>query len=162
MTTIASDAGLTRPAIAVEAGSRAPMSTTETTSTTSKPSRTGTSDPTRYVSGLGAKRSHTTSTIVAVAIPPIRFPAAKPRWPDSAAEIVTASSGRLPAMASSTIPPIASPSPSRLSSSSVDVDSFTPAPQVTADATRKMKRTTYTESEVTAKSLPIGQTQAGL
>jgi hypothetical protein len=25
-----------------------------------------------------------------------------------------------------------------------------------------MKRTTYTESEVTAKSLPIGQTQAGL
>src|ERR1039457_5652647 len=95
-TTIASDAGLSRPAIFTDAGSKAPISTTDTVSTTSKPSRTGTSDPTRYVSGLAAKRSHTTSTIVAVAMPPIRFPAASPRWPDSAAEMVTANSGRLP------------------------------------------------------------------
>ena len=123
ITTIAGDAGLSRPAMATDAGSRAPMATAATVRITSSPSSTGISDPQRYVSGLSVKRSQITSTIVAVAIPPIRLPAARSRWPDAAAETVIASSGRLPAMASNTIPPSASPMPSRVSSSSVDFES---------------------------------------
>ncbi len=138
--------------MATDAGSKAPMSTTDTVSTTSKPSRTGKSDPTRYVNGLAAKRSHTTSTIVAVAMPPIRFPAASPRWPDSAAEMVTANSGRLPATASSTIPPSASPIPSRLSISSVDFASSTPAPQVAPEAATNTRSTRKTGRDPTSVS----------
>jgi hypothetical protein len=47
---------------------------------------------------------------------------------------VIASSGRLPAMASNTIPPSASPIPSRRSSSSVDFESSIPAAHVATDA----------------------------
>ena len=54
-----------------------------------------------------------------MAMPPIRLPAARPRFPESTAEIVIASSGRLPAIASRIMPPSASPRPSRLSSASV-------------------------------------------
>ena len=54
--TIASDAGLTTPPIAVVAGSSEPISTPETTSTTSSPSSTGVRAPTRNVSGRSAAR----------------------------------------------------------------------------------------------------------
>ena len=155
MTATAKDAGLKRPAMTTDFGSNAPMSTTDTVSTTSSPSSTGTRDPTRNVRGLGAKRSHTTSTIVAVAMPPIRFPAARPRWPDSAAEIVIANSGRLPAMASSTIPPIASPIPRRRSSSSVDFESSTPVTHVAPDAATNTRITRNVERDATVKLSPM-------
>ena len=161
-TKIASDAGLRRPAIFADVGNSAPMSTMDTVSTTSSPSRTGTSEPTRYVRGLAANRSHATSTIVAVAIPPIRFPAARPRWPDSAAETVTANSGRLPVMASSTIPPRASPRPRRLSSSSVDFASSTPATQVAPDPATKTISTRTTGREATFPSLPSRDTRSAM
>ena len=47
VTTIATDAGLTTPPIAVEGLSSAPINAAETTSTTSIPSSTGVSAPTR-------------------------------------------------------------------------------------------------------------------
>ena len=155
MTTTAKDAGLKRPAMTIDFGSNAPMSTTDTVSTTSSPSSTGTREPTRNVRGLGAKRSHRTSTIVAVAMPPIRFPAARPRWPDSAAEIVIANSGRLPAIASITIPPIASPNPRRRSSSSVDFESSTPATQVAPDAATNTRITRKMETDATFELSPM-------
>ena len=93
--------------------------------------------------------------MVAVAMPPIRFPAAKPRWPDSAAEIVIANSGRLPAMASSTIPPIASPIPRRRSSSSVDFESSTPATQVAPDAATNTRITRNIETDATFELSPM-------
>src|SRR5438128_624728 len=74
--------------------------------------------------------SHTTSTIVCTAIPPIRLPAARPRLPCAAAETVIASSGRLPAIASSRMPPSSSPRPSRKSSASVAFERLTPASHV--------------------------------
>jgi hypothetical protein len=73
-----------------------------------------------------------------MATPPIRFPAAMPRFPATAAEIVIASSGRLPATDSRIIPPSASPSPYRSSSRSVALARFTPATQVASAAARKM------------------------
>ena len=120
MTTIPSEAGLTRPAIAVEGLSSAPISTPATTRMTSSPSSTGVSLPTRYVSGRDGPtaKSQTSSTIVWIAMPPIRFPAASSRFPDAAAEIVIASSGRLPAIERRISPPSSSPSPSRASSAS--------------------------------------------
>src|SRR6266487_1067934 len=93
---MATDAGLTTPAIAVEGLSNAPMSTPDTTRITSDPSSTGVSAPTRKVSGrCGPEaKSQSTSTIVCTAIPPMRFPAAIARLPREAAEIVIASSGQ--------------------------------------------------------------------
>src|SRR5579862_1759309 len=74
--------------------------------------------------------SQTTRTIVCIAIPPIRLPAASPRCPDAAAETVMASSGRLPASERSTSPPSSSPSPRRASSASVVFESQMPATHV--------------------------------
>ncbi len=81
--TIPSEAGLTAPAIAVDGLSRAPISTPATTMITSSPSSTGVSRPTRYVSGRcgPTAMSQMSSTIVWIAMPPIRFPAASPRFP---------------------------------------------------------------------------------
>src|SRR6266550_259350 len=154
--TIASEAGLTTPPIAIDGRSSAPISTPETTSTTSSASSTGVSAPAKKVSEfLGpATASQTTSTIVCTAIPPIRFPAARPRWPLEAAEIVIASSGRLPATASRMIPPSSSPKPRRTSSASVVFDSATPAIHVTPAAAAK----TTTSSGVAR--LPIGSARA--
>jgi hypothetical protein len=131
-TTIAIDAGLTTPPMAVDGVSSAPIRTIETTRMTSIPSSTGVSAPTRNVSGRSrpAAMSQTTSTIVCTAIPPIRFPAARPRWPEAAAEIVMATSGRLPAIARRITPPNSSPRPSRTSSASVVFESPTPATHV--------------------------------
>ena len=108
------------------------MSTPETTSTTSMPSSTGVSAPTRYVSGRSrpATMSQTTSTIVCTAMPPIRLPAARPRLPCAAADTVIASSGRLPATASSRTPPSSSPRPSLKSSASVVFERLMPASHV--------------------------------
>ncbi len=153
MTTIAIDAGLKGP-IAVRAGSSAPSSTSPTTNTTAIPSTTGTSDPTRKVSGRtpDAAASHTTSTIVWIAIPPIRLPAARPRWPCAVAVTVMTISGRLPAIASRIIPPSAVPRPSRLSSSSVVLERATPAIHVAAEAARN----TTTRSGVERPAIAAG------
>src|SRR3954463_3434696 len=96
ITTIATDAGLTTPAIAVDGGSSAPIRTPETTSTTSSPSSTGVSAPTRKVSGRSdpTTKSQRTSTIVCPAIPPIRVPAASCRLPAAAAGGVRVAAGR--------------------------------------------------------------------
>src|SRR5512133_1703236 len=95
MITIPREAGLTRPKIAVDGLSSAPISTPATTRMTSSPSSTGVSLPTRYVSGRDGPtaKSQTSSTIVWIAMPPIRFPAASARLPEAAAEIVIARSG---------------------------------------------------------------------
>src|SRR5437588_9141199 len=116
----------------VELGSRAPISTPEATRTTSIPSSTGVSAPTRNVSGRSrpAAMSQATSTIVCTAIPPIRLPAARPRFPRAAAETVIASSGRLPATARNSIPPSSSPRPSRATSASVVFERLVPATHV--------------------------------
>ena len=85
--------------------------------------------------------SHTTSTSVWMAIPPIRLPAASPRWPWLAADTVIAISGRLPAIASRIIPPCSSPSPRRRSSESVVLERKIPASQVApAPATKTSTR----------------------
>src|SRR5438876_1112273 len=70
--------------------------------------------------------------MVWMAMPPIRFPAASPRFPFAAAEIVMATSGRLPASERNTRPPIASPKPKRWSSASVVFEREMPASQVAA------------------------------
>jgi hypothetical protein len=89
------------------------ITVTPTTAMTSSPSRAGTREAAAVDSGRSprTKRSAITSTKVCMATPPIRFPAAIPRFPATAAEIVMASSGRLPATDSRIIPPSASPSP---------------------------------------------------
>ena len=96
------------------------------------------SAPTRKVSGRSrpATASQMTSTIVWTAIPPIRFPAARSRFPCAAADTVIASSGRVPAIASRMIPPSSSPRPSLASSASVVLERLIPAAHVaTAPAT---------------------------
>src|SRR6266545_3233918 len=138
--TIAIEEGLTTPPIATDAGSSPPSRTSETTTITSNPSRTGMSDPTRNVSGRRANRSQTTRTIVCVTIPPIRLPAARSRLPPSAADTVIATSGRLPATASRMRPPSSSPNPSRRSSASVVFESSTPASHVATAPPRKTSR----------------------
>src|SRR5438445_4476391 len=141
MTTIPSDAGLTTPPIAVERLSRDPISTPDTTSTTSIPSSTGVSLPTRKVSGHCGPTaiSQTASTIVCTAIPPIRLPAAKSRCPPAAAETVIAISGRVPATASSRMPPSSWPRPRRASSASVVFESATPAAHIAAAPAAKTR-----------------------
>jgi hypothetical protein len=102
--------------------SSAPARTVASTTTTIRASRTGTSDPTRNDSGRSGPEtaSRTTSTSVWTATPPIRFPTARSRWPESEADAVIAISGRLPVIA--TRPPSASPRPNRTSSASVVFD----------------------------------------
>jgi len=85
-------------------------------------------------------KSQRSSTIVWIAMPPMRFPAASWRFPCAAAEIVIASSGRLPAIESRISPPTSSPSPSRASSASVDFESKMPAAHVAPAAPRKISR----------------------
>src|SRR3954451_3660638 len=72
--------------------------------------------------------------MVWTAMPPIRLPAASPRFPAAAAETVIATSGRVPATARKSRPPRSEPSPSRTSSASVVFERRTPAPQVAAAA----------------------------
>jgi hypothetical protein len=119
-TTAAIDAGLELP-METEAGSRAPISTTETTMITIDASSTGMSEPTRWLSGRlpRTKKSQMTRVDVCTAMPPMRLPATRSRLPASAPETVTASSGRLPATASRIMPPRASPRPKRMSIASV-------------------------------------------
>ena len=61
------------------------MSTPATRMITSSPSSTGVRRPTRYVSGRDgpAAKSQMSSTIVWIAMPPMRFPAASPRFPQA-------------------------------------------------------------------------------
>jgi len=88
-----------------------------------------------------------TSTIVCTAMPPIRLPAARSRLPFAAAETVMATSGRLPAIASRTTPPSASPSPKRRSRTSVVFESAVPAIQVATAPAAKMTTRIGVESE---------------
>ncbi len=152
--TMAIDAGLTTPPIAVEGSSSDPISTAEMTRTTSIPSSTGVSAPTRKVSGrsLPDAMSQTTSTIVCTAIPPIRLPAAMSRWPSTAAETVIATSGKLPATASSSNPPSSSPRPRRESSALVVFDNATPATQMATAPPANTKT-----SRGVVKTLPPGE-----
>ena len=105
-------------------------------------SSTGTSEPTRKVSDCvrDAAASQRTSTIVWIAIPPIRLPAASERWPLAAAETVIATSGSVPAIASRMTPPSASPRSKRRSIASVDLESAVPAIQVAAAAAPRGRR----------------------
>jgi hypothetical protein len=80
-------------------------------------------------------------------MPPIRLPAARPRFPFAAAETVIATSGRLPAIASRTTPPSASPSPKRRSMTSVVFDSAVPAIHVAIAPTAKTRTSSGVESE---------------
>ena len=148
------DAGLTGP-IRVDSGRRAPMRTPLTTKMTSKPSSTGTSEPTRYVSDcvLDATPSQMTSTIVCTAMPPMRLPAARPRWPLEAAEMVIASSGRLPAIASRMTPPSASPRPKRRSMTSVVFESAVPAIHVAIAPAPKTTTKSGVDRDPTSGSL---------
>ena len=153
------EAGLIGPML-TDSGSSAPISTPETTTTTSRPSSTGTSEPTRKESDSfrEAAASQITITIVWIAMPPIRFPAARPRFPWAAAETVIATSGRLPAIASRIIPPSASPRPKRRSITSVVRESAIPAPQVATAAPAKSSTSTTVESEpisVSGGNLPL-------
>src|SRR3954447_1020696 len=161
MTTIPSEAGLTRPAIAVDGSSSAPISTPATTRMTSSPSSTGVSRPTRYVSGRDGPtaKSQRSSTIVWIAMPPIRFPAASARLPEAAAEMVIASSGSDPASASRIRPPSSSPRPSRASSASVVFESRTPAAQVAAEAARKIRTRRGEPSPATPKRCGLRRTE---
>ena len=110
VTTIAIETGLTDP-MAIDSGSSAPIVTSATTATTNSPSSTGISEPTRKVSACerDAAASQRTITIVWIAMPPIRLPAARPRFPLAAAVTVIAISGSVPATASRMTPPSASP-----------------------------------------------------
>ena len=103
-----------------------------------------------------AAASQITITIVWIAMPPIRLPAASPRFPFAAAEIVIASSGRLPAIASRITPPSASPSPKARSITSVVFASPTPATQVAAAAAAKIRARTVVESDPILSCLYLG------
>jgi len=80
-------------------------------------------------------------------MPPIRLPAASPRFPFAAAETVIATSGRLPATASRTTPPRASPRLKRRSRTSVVFDSAVPAIQVAIAPAAKTTTRIGVESE---------------
>ena len=69
-------------------------------------------------------------------MPPRMFPIAMPRSCDSAALTVIAISGRFVAIDRITSPPIASPKPSRWSSTSVVFERWMPAIQTAPAATR--------------------------
>src|SRR3954454_12702005 len=73
-----------------------------------------------------------------MAIPPRMLPTATPRSPDQAAPAVIAISGRLVAIASRMTPPSASPSPKRTEITSVVLESWIPATQITAADAAKM------------------------
>src|SRR5579884_1471075 len=162
-TTIPTDAGLTTPPIAVEGERSAPRSTPATTVITSRPSRTGVSAPTRKVSGRAGPTamSQTRRTIVCTAMPPIRLPAASPRFPCAAAETVIASSGRLPASARSSRPPSSSPSPRRVSSTSVVFESAIPATHVAAAPAAKTTTRSGVPSDDTLRTIRDGSDGEG-
>src|SRR5947209_6473800 len=82
----------------------------------------------------------------------MRLPAARPRFPEAAAEIVIATSGRLPASERKISPPMSSPSPSRASSASVVFESIVPAAQVAPAPARKMTRRSAEESPPTPQA----------
>ena len=86
-------------------------------------------------------------------MPPMRFPAASPRFPEAAAEIVIASSGREPAIERKMSPPMASPRPSRASSASVVFESSVPAAQVAAAPPRKIRTRSAEESPPTPETM---------
>ena len=162
VTTIAIDAGLTDP-IESLAGRSAPISTSATTMITTSASSTGMSEPTRNVSDCvrEAAASQRTSTIVWIAIPPIRLPAASERWPLAAAETVIATSGSVPAIASRMTPPNASPRSKRRSIASVDFESAVPAIQVATAAAPRTPTRTIVEREPIGSLFRAAQTVAG-
>jgi hypothetical protein len=100
------------------------MITIARTMTTRRPSSPSTSEAAREVSASSfpIAMSSTTRTTVWIAIPPRMLPTAIPIECARAADAVIAISGRFVAIASRMTPPIASPSPSRLSSTSVESD----------------------------------------
>ena len=121
------DAGSMRHSMCF-AGSCVPMTTIASMRITSSPSSPSTSDAARVVSADSPPiaMSSTTSTTVWIAIPPRMLPTAIPRVFATAAEAVMAISGRFVATASRITPPIASPSPSRVSSTSVEAREVNP------------------------------------
>ena len=121
-------AGSTRPS-GCDEGNCAPITVIARTTITSRPSSTSRSDAARVVSAdFGPMAtSSITRTTVWIAIPPRMLPIAIPRSCASAAEAVIAISGRFVATASRIAPPRASPSPSRMSSASVELESRIPA-----------------------------------
>ncbi len=93
--------------------------------------------------------SQMTSTIVCTAMPPMRLPAARPRLPFATAETVIAISGSVPAIASRTTPPSASPRSKRRSRTSVVFDSAVPATQVAIAPAAKTTTSSGVESDPT-------------
>jgi len=137
-TTIASDAGLIEPT-AADSGSNPPMTAIVTRTITSKDSISGLVSETCEVSGRFRPdvASRKTSTSVWIAMPPMRFPVARARWPLSAADDTIASSGSEPASPRRSMPPTASPRPKRSSSTSVAFDRYSPAIHVAIPAAVK-------------------------
>jgi hypothetical protein len=112
--------------------------------------RTTTSDAARYVSGCGPRTpaaSRTTRTTVWMAMPPRMLPTATPTLPDRAALATIAVSGRFVPSASRMSPPRADPRPSRVDSTSVWFESWTPATQIAAAAAAKMSNSTGVPSD---------------
>src|SRR5665213_1240130 len=97
MTTIASDAGLKRPAMASDAGNRAPNEHNRRRERHKQALEHGHQRPNKVRQGSSRETIAEDKHHFAVAIPPIRFPAARSRRPDAAAEMVIARSGSLPA-----------------------------------------------------------------
>ena len=117
------------------------MTEIASTRITSSPSSPRMSDAARVVRAASRpiEMSSTTSTTVWIAIPPRMFPIAIPRLCESAAETTIAISGRLVAIASRIAPPSASPRPSRVSSTSVELERWMPATQIAPAATAKIR-----------------------
>src|SRR4051794_17077994 len=154
MRTMTSEPGLA-PATFALGGSCMVMIAMTTTVITRTASSTGIRDPARKVSGRSWRtaRSQAASTTVWIAMPPTRLPTARPALPLAAAVIVITSSGRSVASDSSIRPPIAAPSPSRVSSASVEFESRIPATQIATAEPRKIA-TSQTAARSATRSSP--------
>src|SRR3954447_6264531 len=159
--TIATVPGLT-PATFALAGRCEVMMPSTTHEMTSTASSTSTREPARKLSGRSWRtaRSSTARTTVWIAMPPTRLPTARPTWPLAAAVIVMTSSGRSVANDRRISPPSAEPSPRRVSSASVEFDSWMPATQIAAaDATKISASQSEARSDMT-RPVPGGRRRA--
>jgi len=82
-------------------------------------------------------------------MPPRMFPIAIPSWCERAALAVIAISGRLVAIASRISPPSASPSPSRVDSTSVVFERWIPATHTAPAAAAKIATSSGRDSPLT-------------
>src|SRR5579864_550950 len=94
-------------------------------------------------------------------MPPMRLPAARPRFPLETAETVMAISGSVPAIARRMTPPSASPSPNRRSRKSVVFESAVPAIHVAIAPAPKTTMSSGEDSEPTTPPLSVSGEPVG-